>query len=302
MTITQMKYAVVISESKSMQEAARKAFISQPSLSVAIKALEKEIGVQLFTRSRTGVTLTFEGQEFIRYAKQVLEQYELMESKYLKKNVKKLEFHVSTQHYAFAVNAFIHTIRQFGNEKYRFSIIETQTKNVIEDVKILKSDVGIIGFNSFNKKILLKLIEESNCMFHELMQRETCVYLWKGHPLAQRKTLTFEELEEYPCLMFEQGDNASFYFTEEAFGTYQYPKLIESNDRATSMECLVGVNGYAIGTGLLQDSVNAKDYLSIPLEDKEMMVIGHVVRKGVKPTEIAQKYIEELERGCRYDT
>ncbi len=294
MTIIQMKYAILVSESKSMQEAARKAFISQPNLSEVVKALEEEIGIRIFFRSRTGVTLTSEGREFIKYAKQVIDQYELLESKYIKKQSNKKEFHVSTQHYTFAVNAFIRTIHKHGDGMYRFSIIETQTRNVIENVKNWKSDVGIIGVNSFNKKILMKLIQESNLVFHELMQRENCVYLWKNHPLAERKILTFADLEEYPCLIFEQEDNASFYFTEEAFGTYQYPKLIVSNDRATSMECMVGVNGYAIGTGLLQDSINAKDYVSVPLEEKEIMVIGYVVRKAVNLSEIAMSYINEL--------
>lgn len=296
MTILQMKYVILLSESKSMQEAARKAFISQPTLSGVVKALEEEIGIQIFSRSRTGVTLTAEGREFIEYAKQVMDQYELMENKYIKKERKRKEFHVSTQHYTFAVNAFIKTIHKYGDGKYKFSIIETQTRNVIENVKNLKSDVGIIGFNTFNKKILMNLIQESNLVFHELMRRETCVYLWKNHPLAARKALTFADLEKYPCLVFEQGDNASFYFTEEAFGAYQYPKLIVSNDRATSMECMVGVNGYAIGTGLLRDSINAKDYVSVPLEEKEVMVLGYVVRKDVKPAEIARSYINEMRR------
>lgn len=296
MTIVQLKYAVAVSESRSMQEAARKEYISQPNLSSAIKALEDEIGVQLFERSRCGVALTNAGREFISYARQVLEQYQLMENKYISKENNKIEFNVSTQHYTFAVNAFINTIRKYNQEKYKFSIIETQTRKVIDDVKSLRSDIGVIAFNSYNRKILMKQFEESNLVFREIMQRETYVYLWKEHPLAHEEKLSLEQLEDYPCMVFEQGDNTSFYFTEEAFGTYQYPRLIQSNDRATSMELIIGLNGYAIGTGLLRDSVNGKDYLAIPLQEKEVMMIGYITRADVQRSSIAKDYILELEK------
>lgn len=296
MTIVQLRYAVAVSESKSMQEAARKEYISQPNLSSAIKALEEEIGIQLFERSRSGVNLTNAGREFISYARQVLEQYQLIENKYISKENKKIEFNVTTQHYTFAVNAFIDTINKYNKERYKFSIIETQTRKVIDDVRSLRSDIGVIAFNGYNQKILMKLFEESNLVFHEIMQRETYVYLWKKHPLAYEKELTLEQLEEYPCLIFEQGDDTSFYFTEEAFGTYQYPRLIQSNDRATSMELLIGLNGYAIGTGLLKDSINGKDYRAIPLKEKEVMIIGYITRLDVQFSEIAKDYIQELEK------
>lgn len=296
MTIVQLRYAVAVSESKSMQESARKEYISQPNLSSAIKALEDEIGVQLFERSRCGVALTNTGREFISYARQVLEQYQLIENKYISKENKKLEFHVSTQHYTFAVNAFIDTIRKYNEDKYKFSIIETQTRKVIDDVKLLHSDIGIIAFNSYNRKILMKSFEESNLVFREIMQRETYVYLWKDHPLSGEKELSLKQLEDYPCMVYEQGDNTSFYFTEEAFGTYQYPRLIQSNDRATSMELLIGLNGYAIGTGLLQESVNGKDYLTIPLKEKEVMIIGYITRADMQLSSIAKDYILELEK------
>jgi DNA-binding transcriptional LysR family regulator len=296
MTILQLKYAVAISESKSMQEAARREYISQPTLSCAIKALEDEVGIQLFERSRSGVFLTNDGREFISYARQVLEQYNLMEDKYITKGNKKLEFNVSTQHYTFAVNAFVNTTSKYKNEKYKFSIIETKTRKVIDDVKSLRSDIGIIGFNSYNQKVLMKMFEESGLTFHKLMQKDTIVYLRKEHPLAGEKELELEQLEDYPCVIFEQGDDTSFYFCEEAFSTYEYPHLIQSNDRATSMELLVGLNGYAIGTGLLKGSINSGDYLSIPLKEKEVMIIGYIARKDVQFSEIAKDYILELEK------
>ncbi len=295
MTIIQLKYVLAVSEAKSMQKAARNEYISQPNLSSAIKALEDEIGVQLFERSRTGVSLTNEGREFVSYAKQVLEQYELLEHKYLNRDSKKIEFHVSSQHYAFAVKAFISVTRQYGEDEYRFSISETQTRQVIEDVKTLRSDIGIIGFNHYNQKILTNLFEESNLTFHKIMEKETFVYVGKQHPLAGEKELTLEQLDEYPCVVFEQGDNTSFYFKEEAFSTYEYARIIQSNDRATSMELLSGLNGYAIGTGLLKESVNGMEYMSIPMKEKEVMIIGYITRRDVQLSEIGQAYINELE-------
>jgi DNA-binding transcriptional LysR family regulator len=278
-----------------MQEAARKEYVSQPNLSCAIKALEEELGIQIFERSHSGVNLTNAGREFISYARQVLEQYRLIENKYIIKENKKVTFNVSSQHYAFAVNAFIDITNRYNSEKYKFSIIETQTRKVIEDVRSLHSDIGIIGFNHYNEKILMKMFEESNLEFHEIMQRETYVYLRKNHPLAGEKELALGQLEDFPCIIFEQGDDTSLYFMEEAFSTYQYPRVIQSNDRATSMELLAGMDGYAVGTGLLKNSINGNDYLSIPLKEKESMIIGYITRKDVQLSEIAKDYISELE-------
>lgn len=296
MTILQLKYAVAIADYKSMQEAARQEYISQPTLSCALKALEEEIGIQLFERTKGRLYLTNAGREFITYARQVLEQYSLMEEKYITGDNKKLEFNVSTQHYTFAVNAFVSMTRRYNDERYKFSIIETRTRNVIDDVRSLRSDIGIIGFNSYNKKVLMKMFEESNLVFHELMQRETIVYLRKEHPLASSKELSLDELEEYPCVMFEQGEATSFYLSEEAFSSYEYPHLIQSNDRATSMELLAGLNGYAIGTGLLKGSINSRDYLSIPLAEKEVMIIGYITRRDLQFSDMTKEYIGELER------
>ena len=222
MTLAQLKYVITVAEAKSMNEAAKQLFISQPSLSSAIKDLEEEIGVEVFRRSNKGVFVTPEGEEFVGYARQVVEQYKLIETKYIdKENIKK-KFGVSTQHYTFAVNAFVEMVKQFGMDEYEFAIHETKTYEVIEDVKNFKSEIGILYINDFNEKILNKLFVEYGLEFHPILECHIYVYMWKGHPLAERAEITLEELEDYPCLSFEQGNNNSFYFAEEVLSTYHY--------------------------------------------------------------------------------
>lgn len=296
MTIVQLKYAIAISNAQSMKEAARNLYVSQPGLSTAIRELEEEIGIELFRRTHRGITVTPDGEEFLGYARQVIEQYQLMEQKYSHKEDRKVKFSVSMQHYTFAVNAFMEMVREFGLENYEFSVHETQTYEVINDLKNFKSEVGIVAVNSFNKQILDKLFRESHLEFHELMQCNTYIYLWKGHPLADREELSLEELEDYPCLIFEQGKNNSFYFKEEALCTYDYKKVIQTNDRATSMEMMIGLNGYAVGSGVLCDSLNGDEYCAIKLKEEEVLTIGYLIRKGNKPSPIGEKYIEELKK------
>lgn len=220
MTLSQLRYAITVAKAGSMNEAARNLFISQPSLSSSIKELETEIGTELFRRNNRGISITPEGEEFLGYARQVVEQYELMEAKYIAKEQQKKKFSVSMQHYTFAVNAFVEMVKQFGMDEYEFAIYETTTYDVIENVKNFKSEIGILYINDFNRKVLTKLFHESNLEFHGLMECSIYVYMWSGHPLAVRKEIALEELMEYPCLSFDQGNNNSFYFAEEVLSTY----------------------------------------------------------------------------------
>ena len=139
MTLAQLRYAITVANSNSMNEAARNLFISQPSLSSAIRELEEEIGVELFRRTNRGISVTPEGEEFLGYARQVVEQYELIESKYVSKEHTKKKFSVSMQHYTFAVNAFVEMVKQFGMDEYEFAVHETRTYDIITDVKDLKA-------------------------------------------------------------------------------------------------------------------------------------------------------------------
>lgn len=296
MTLTQLRYAITVANANSMSEAARTLFISQPSLSAAVKELEEETGVELFRRTNRGISLTPEGEEFIGYARQVVEQYELMENKYISKQQTKKKFSVSMQHYAFAVNAFVEMVKQFGMDEYKFAVRETRTYEVIEDVRNVKSEIGILYVNSFNRKVLEKLFHENGLEFHPLLDCHIYVYLWKGHPLAGKDLISLEELAEYPCLAFDQGNNNSFYFAEEVLSTYDYKQLIRGNDRATLLNLMVGLNGYTLCSGIICEDLNGSDYCAVKLDSDEVMTIGYLVRKGSVISPLGRKYIDELAR------
>lgn len=294
MTLQQIKYAIVVSDSKSMNEAAKQLFISQPSLSGSIKELENEIGIELFKRTSKGIIVTPEGDEFLSYARQITDQYKLMESKYIDKKIVKKKFSVSTQHYSFAVDAFINMVKQFGMEEYEFAIHETKTYEVITDVKTHKSEIGILYINEFNKKVMEKIFKDNDLVFNDLFSCKVYVYLWKKHPLAEKSTLSLKELEEYPCLSFDQGDNNSFYFAEEVLSTYEYKKIIKGNDRATLLNLMVGLNGFTLCSGIISEELNGGDYKAIPLESVEEMTIGYVVRKDMTLSMLGKRYLEEV--------
>ena len=296
MTLAQLRYAITVAGASSMNEAARKLFISQPSLSAAIKELEEEVGVELFKRTNRGISVTLEGEEFIGYARQVVEQYNLIESKYILKENTKKKFGVSMQHYTFAVKAFVEMVKQFGMDEYEFEIHETKTYDVIENVKNCKSEIGVLYLNDFNKKVLTKLFHESAVEFHELLKCHIYVYLWKGHPLASKEEISLEELEEYPCLSFDQGNNNSFYFAEEVLSTYDYKRLIKANDRATFLNLMIGLNGYTLCSGIMCEELNGSDYCAIKLKSDEIMTIGYIARKGVQVSPLGKKYLEEISK------
>lgn len=296
MTLTQLRYVIAIADTHSMNEAARTLFIAQPSLSQSIKELEEEIGISLFNRSNRGVRITPEGEEFLGYARAVVEQYRLVEDRYIEKKNSKKRFSVSMQHYTFAVKAFVELVKQFGMDEYEFAVHETKTYEVIEDVKNFRSEIGILYLNDFNSAVLTKLFQESGLEFREIFKCGIYVYMWKGHPLAGRDVIALEELEEYPCLSFEQGVNNSFYFAEEVLSTYAYKRLIKANDRATMLNLMVGLNGYTLCSGIICESLNGSDYCAVKLDSKELMTIGYLKKKGMTLGTLGQKYLDEIRK------
>ena len=295
MTLQQLKYALTIADCGSMNEAAKQLFISQPSLSETMKELETEIGLDIFLRSNRGIVITPEGEEFLGYARQVTEQFGLLQYKYIDKKVKE-KFSVSTQHYTFAVKAFVETVKQIGMEQYEFAVHETTTISVIENVKNFKSEIGVLYENDFNEKVLNKMFKENGLEFVELFSCDTFVYLWSGHPLAKQDVITMEELDEYPCLSFDQGKNNSLYLAEEMKSTYEYRRLIKANDRATLLNLMIGLNAYTLCSGIICEDLNGNDYKAVPLKETEKMRIGYIKRKGAKVSHIGELYIEELKK------
>lgn len=144
MTLQQLKYVITVAETGTITEAANRLYVSQPSLTNAIHELEKEMNIVIFNRTNKGITLSKEGDDFLGYARQVLEQAAILEDKYKGNPGGKKQFCVSTQHYSFAVNAFVDLIKQYGQEEYDFSLRETQTYEIIEDVARLRSEIGIL--------------------------------------------------------------------------------------------------------------------------------------------------------------
>lgn len=293
MTLQQLRYAITIADCGSMNEAAKQLYLSQPSLSGTIKELEEEIGIDIFLRSNRGIIITPEGEEFLGYARQVTDQYRLLESKYIEKKSKK-KFSVSMQHYTFAVKAFCEVVKKVGMEQYEFAVHETRTYEVIENVKNFKSELGVLYLNDFNEQVMNKTLKENSLEFTELFQCDTYVYLWVCHPLSDKDIITMKDLEEFPCLAFDQGKNNSFFLTEEMKSTYDYKRIIKANDRATLLNLMVGLKGYTLCSGIICEELNGDDYRAIPLAESEKMRIGYIKRKGSTISKLGELYINEL--------
>ncbi len=296
MTLQQLRYAVAIADYKSMNKAAAELYITQPSLSNTIKDLETEIHIEIFVRSNKGIAITPEGEEFLGYARQMLDHYRLIEEKYVDHKPFKKKFSVSMQHYTFAVEAFIEMAKEFGMDEYEFAVHETKTSEVIENVHINKSEVGIIYRNEFNGKFIDKILREKGLEFIPLFECKIYVYMSKTNPLAGEKIVNFEELQNYPCLSFEQGDNNSFYFAEEVLSTYDYRQIIKADDRATFLNLMVGLNGYTLCSGIICSDLNGDEYAAVPLNTTETMTIGYIKHKGMPLSVLGEKYIEELQK------
>lgn len=299
MTLQQLNYVIVISETGSFNKAAEALYVAQPSLTSAIKELEKELGITIFYRSGKGVTLTNDGAEFLLYARQVIQQYEALLDKYGKDSVRKKKFGVSTQHYSFAVTAFMEMVKAFDTAEYEFAIRESKTFDVIDDVSTLRSEIGILYLSDFNRKIITKMFSVNNLEFHKLINCQAYVYLWRNHPLAQHKSISFQELSDYPCLSFEQGENSSFYFSEEILSTNDYPRTIKACDRATMLNLMRGLNGYTLCSGIICEELNGSDYIAVPYEADDVnpnssMEIGYIIKKGNLLSKMGDLYIEKI--------
>ena len=302
MTIQQLNYVITISEKGSLNKAAEVLYVTQPSLTSAVRELEKELGITLFNRGGKGVTLTNDGAEFIQYARQVVNQYDRLLEKYGKGGNLRKKFGISCQHYSFAVKSFVEMVKHFDTDEYEFAIRESKTRDVIEDVTTGKSEVGILYLSDFNRKAIGKFLKSSQLEFHPLIKCEPYVYLWKGHPLAKQKSIRLEELRDYPCLSFEQGPSGAFYFAEEILSTYDYIRTIKATDRATMLNLMVGLNGYTLCSGIICEELNGSDYVAVAFEDEEeevaagRMEIGYIVKANMLLSKLAEQYIMELKR------
>ena len=300
MTLQQIHYALTIEECGSMNKAAEKLFMVQSALTASVKELEKEIGITIFVRSPKGVTPTPEGREFLNDIRGLEGHYNTLVHKYEGDGNYKRKFAVSTQHYSFAVNAFIKMAKQYDVNEFDFAVRETRTRDVIEDVGALRSEIGILYLSSKNERILRKLMDEHELVFTPLISCDAYVYLAEDHPLASKKNIKFKDLEPYPCLMFEQGED-KYYFSEEILSEYEYPRTIKCNDRATMLNMMQGMHGYTLCSGIISDDINGDGYKAIPFKaDKDhpnsAMQIGYITKKNNVLSEPGRRYIDELKK------
>ena len=296
MTLQQLKYVVTVAETGTITEAAGKLYISQPSLTNAIHELEREMQIVIFNRTNKGISLSKEGDIFLGYARQVLEQAEILEDKYKGEGIGKKQFCVSTQHYSFAVNAFVDLIKKYGQEEYDFSLRETQTYEIIEDVAKMRSEIGILFLNDFNEKVITKILKSNELEFHDLFVAKPHVFISRRHPLADRQIITNEELESYPYLSFEQGEHNSFYFSEEIFSASERKKNIRVRDRATLFNLLIGLNGYTVCSGVIDKKLNGKDIIAVPLADESDMRIGYITHRKGMLSRLGTTYLDALSK------
>ena len=294
MKLQQLRYVVKVAECGSITEASRRLFVSQPSVTASIRDLENEMGVRIFERTNKGVIVSEEGETFLGYARQVLDQADLLEGKYKGTSEQVPHFSVSCQHYSFAVNAFVDVIREFDAARYDFTLREEQTHEIIEDVAHMKSELGILYLSEHNREVIERMLAANELVFEGLFCATPHVFVCSDHPLAGRSSVTLGDLEDYPFLSYEQGSYNSFYYSEELTSTFERRKNIRVRDRATLFNLAMGLNGYTVCSGVISHELNGPGIISIPLDVDEYMEIGIITRKNTTLTRYGQAYIEAI--------
>lgn len=301
MTLQQLKYIIGVSEAGSLNKAAEHLYISQPSLTASIKEVESEIGITIFNRSSRGISVTNDGKDFIQYARQICSQYNNLLERFGSDGSRRKKFSVSCQHYSFAVKSFVEMVKKFSASEYEFAINETRTLTVIDDVSNGRSEIGVLYLSDYNYKAMTKIFYSNELEFHRLITCSSYVYLWKNHPLAGNKSITFEELKGYPCLMFDQGVSSSFYFYEEILADNDYPQVIKTTDRATNLNLMVGLNAYTLCSGIICKELNGDEFVAVPFKEdgknrNSSMEIGYIKKKNSLLSLTGEAYIAELQK------
>lgn len=294
MRIQQLEYLERIVEAGSINEAAKRLFLTQPSLSNAVKELENEMGIQILQRSSGGISLTAEGREFMTYSKQILDQVNLMNERYKNGQQRKQSFSVSAQHYAFVVHAFVELIKSVNANEYQFTLRETETQNIFNDLAQFKSELGILYTNGFNQKIMQRLFKENNLVFTPLFVAKPHIFVSRYNPLTSKSSVNLSDLEDFPYLSYEQGEVNSFYFSEEILSTLSHKKSIKVSDRATIFNLMVGLNGYTISSGIISSKLNDDKIVAIPLNVDDDITMGWLKHRQVELSPLAERYLTML--------
>ncbi|MGT2749844.1 LysR family transcriptional regulator [Streptococcus orisasini] len=294
MRIQQLHYIIKIVETGSMNEAAKQLFITQPSLSNAVRDLEREMGIEIFIRNPKGITLTKDGVEFLSYARQVVEQTALLEERYKSQGHTRELFSVSAQHYAFVVNAFVSLLKETDMTRYELFLRETRTYEIIDDVKNFRSEIGVLFLNSYNQDVLTKMFDDNHLTYTNLFKAHPHIFVSKSNPLADRKIVSMSDLEDFPYLSYDQGIHNSFYFSEEIMSQISHKKSIVVSDRATLFNLMIGLNGYTIATGILNSNLNGDNIVSIPLDVDDEIDIIYLKHEKANLSKMGEKFIDYL--------
>lgn len=294
MTLQQLKYIIAIAECGSITSAAQKLLVAQPSLSKSVFELEKEMGITIFYRNNKGVYLSEEGSKFLSYARQVIEQSELLERQYKQKETIRRVFSISAQHYSFVVNAFVALVKEYAQNKYEFTLRESRTHDIIEDVRTFRSELGILFLSNFNREVILRIVQTDDLKFTSLFTATPHVFVSRDNPLAKKELITLDDLKSFPRLTYEQGINNSFYYAEELHSTEESPKSIIVTDRATLFNLLIGLDGYTISSGILSSDLNGTNIVAIPLISDEIMDIGYIAPTDRPISPVSERYLEHL--------
>ena len=301
MRIQQLHYIVKIVETGSMNEAAKQLFITQPSLSNAVRDLEREMGIKIFIRSPRGITLTKNGVDFLSYARPISDQTALLEERYKSKDTNRELFSVSSQHYAFVVNAFVSLLKGADMSRYELFLRETRTYEIIDDVKNFRSEIGVLFLNSYNRDVLTKMFDDNRLTYTSLFQAHPHIFVSQDNPLANRDIVTMKDLEDFPYLSYDQGIHNSFYFSEEIFSQIPHKKSIVVSDRATLFNLLIGLDGYTIATGILNSNLNGDNIVSIPLDVEDMIDIVYIRHEKANLSKMGERFIDYLLKEVQFD-
>lgn len=300
MTLQQLRYIIAIAEEGSITSAADKLLVSQPSLSKVVNQIEEEMGITIFNRNNRGVYLSEEGLSFLSYSRQVVEQADLLENKYKNKEKQRRVFSITSHHYAFVVNAFVALVKEYGENKYEFSLRETLTNNIIEDVRTSRSEIGVLFLSDFNRKVILKMLEDADLKFTKLFAVKPHIFVSRKNPLAKEKTVELSDLKNFPRLLYDQGIKNSFYFAEEPQPIIDSNKNIIVTDRATIFNLMIGLNGYTIASGVLSSDLNGTEIVAIPLQTDEIMEIGYIKNIDRPLSKICISYINHLKKYIKF--
>lgn len=293
MNIQQLRYVVAIANSGTFREAAEKMYVSQPSLSISVRDLEKELGFKIFRRTSSGTFLTRRGMEFYEKAQELVKGFDVFQNQYANPEEEKDEFSIASQHYDFlppTITAFSQQYPEYKN----FRIFESTTVQILDEVAQGHSEIGIIYLNNQNQKGIMQRIEKLGLEVIELIPFQTHIYLREGHPLAKKKELVMEDLVDLPTVRFTQEKDEYLYYSENFVDTSASSQMFNVTDRATLNGILERTNAYATGSGFLDsDSVNG--ITVIPLNDNLNNRMVYVKREEVDLSQAGTLFVEVMQ-------